>query len=456
MPQSGDMAEPADHTADSTRGRTPAVLLALLIAIVAACGSGNPSPAASASANATGLPAPSSTAGSSGSLAPSGSATPAPSQDLAAIYQTIEDQTVEIRQLQPKRPVQPTLLDDAGIKKLTSDQFDKDNPPTEIAANERMYKALGMLPADASLHDLYVQLLGSQVAGLYDPTDKHLYVVAKNGRVGPAEKVTFSHEFTHALQDQNFDLGSLKLDELGHGDQSLGRLSLVEGDATLEMSLWEREHLTAAENGEILAQSANDPSLAQLFAMPPILRESLLFPYSQGLSFVNGLFLQGKGWSAVNAAFKSPPASTEQILHPEKYAGHEAPLQTQLPAGLAGRLGAGWSSALEDTFGEFQLKVWLAQNPDGGAAAADAAAAGWGGDRVAVLDGPDGAWGVILRTQWDTPGDAAQFETAAQPIVAKLGSAALLPGAGGTERWVVVGSDPTALSKLANAAGLAG
>src|SRR5690242_19959134 len=106
MPQSGDMAEPADHTADSTRGRTPAVLLALLIAIVAACGSGNPSPAASASATATGLLAPSSTAGSSGSLAPSGSATPAPSQDLAAIYQTIEDQTVEIRQLQPKRPVQ--------------------------------------------------------------------------------------------------------------------------------------------------------------------------------------------------------------------------------------------------------------------------------------------------------------------------------------------------------------
>ncbi|HET9613707.1 MAG TPA: hypothetical protein VFP22_02750 [Candidatus Limnocylindrales bacterium] len=368
----------------------------------------------------------------------------------------IETQVVEIRGLQPKEPVNPTILDDAGIKKLTAADFDRDNPPAVIAADERMYKALGMLPAHASLHDLYLQLLGSQVAGLYNPADKHLYVVARSGGIGPAEKVTFAHEFTHALQDQNFDLGSLKLDEIGHGDQSLARLALVEGDATLTMSQWQSQHLTAAENTQILSESANDPSVGQLLAMPAILRESLLFPYFQGLGFVEG-FQGSGGWAAVNGVFSKPPASTEQVMHPAKYAAGEAPIGVTLPADLPARLGTGWSSALVDTFGEFQLGVWLRQNTAIGAGGAADAAAGWGGDRIAVLQGPSGAWGVVLRTAWDTAADAQQFEAAATPIVAGLNNPGhVVPGAGGTERWVVLASDDAALTKLAGALGLAG
>jgi hypothetical protein len=433
-----------------------AVAIAAIALTLAACGQANqPTPSltpTSSSSAATSQPSPSARASTSPSAAPS----PLSSAELASLYQTIEDQVVTIRQLQPKSPVAPTLLDDAGIKKLTRDQFDKDNPPALVDANQRMYQVLGMLPPDASLHDLYVELLGSQVAGLYSPDDKHLYVVTRSGAVGPAEKVTFSHEFTHALQDQNFDLGALKLDEIGQGDRSLGRLSLVEGDATLVMTLWQGQNLTPAENAQMLAESTNDPSTAQLLAMPPILRESLLFPYLQGVSFVNGLFLQD-GWTAVNDAFSHPPASTEQILHPAKYTTHEAPLVTTLPGDLAARLGAGWKSSLEDTFGEFQLQVWLRQNATLGGGGANDAAAGWGGDRIEVLDGPNGAWGVVLRTRWDSAGDAAAFETAATPIVDGLAApASILPGAGGTERWVVVASDDATLARLSNVLGLAG
>jgi len=85
------------------------------------------------------------------------------------------------------------------------------------------------------------------------------------------------------------------------------------------------------------------------------------------------------------------------------------------------------------------------------------AAAGWGGDRVAVVDGPHGTWGVALRTIWDTDADAVAFETAATPIVERLPDpAALLPGAGGPERWVLIGSDATVLQHLGSALGLAG
>ena len=429
----------------------PRSLATILLIVVAGCGSTNQAPIPSAT---SAPPSPSPTARSS-PVSPTVAPTPLSSAEVSALYQAIEGQVVELRDLHPKTAVNPTLLDDAGMKKLTAEGFNRDNPPDLIAANQRMYEALGMLPANASLHDLYVELLGSQVVGLYNPDDKHLYVVARNGRIGPSEKVTFSHEFTHALQDQNFDLGSLKLDEIGHGDQSLGRLSLVEGDAVLVMTLWQQQNLTAAENGQILAQSANDPSTAQLFAMPTILRESLLFPYIQGTSFVQGLYLSG-GWPAVNAAFAKPPASTEQILHPDKYSANELPRQTSLPPDLASRLGSGWKTTLDDTFGEFQMQVWLRQNTSIGAGAANAAAAGWGGDRIDVLEGPNGAWAVVLRTSWDSANDATEFETAATTIVDGLGSAALLPGAGGTERWVVVASDDTTLSTLSNAAGLAG
>ena len=80
-----------------------------------------------------------------------------------------------------------------------------------VEANERLYKGLGLLPPDASLEDLYVELLGSQVAGSTAPTTRQLYVVSQSGALGPTEKTTFAHEYTHALQDQNFDLESLDI-----------------------------------------------------------------------------------------------------------------------------------------------------------------------------------------------------------------------------------------------------
>jgi hypothetical protein len=372
------------------------------------------------------------------------------------VYATIEDQVLEIRGLEAKSRVTPIVLDDAGIRKLTADSFTQDNPAAVIEANERALKAFGLLPPEASLTKLYVDLLGSQVAGLYNPDTKQLYVVSKSGGLGVTEKSTFSHEFTHALQDQNFDLGTLKLDEIGQGDRSFGRLALVEGDATLAMSYWQLQHLSAAELGQLISGSGDDPSIAALAGMPAILRESLLFPYIQGLTFVQGIQATG-GWPAVDAVYAKPPASTEQILHPEKYAAGEAPVAVTIPASLAGTLGAGWSVALDDSFGEFQIAVWLREDKALASGVAADASAGWGGDRLAVLNGPNGAWGVVLRTAWDSAADATAFEAAATALVDKLASpAALLPGAGGRERWVVVGSDDATLIALAGALGLAG
>jgi len=430
--------------------RRPSLLLstvtfvAAVAILVAACGSPAPSATPGASAGVTPAATPGTTA------TPVASATPAPSGNTSAVYRAIEDQVVEERGLPAKKRLEPEVLSEAEVKKRIKEQFAKDNPADEIAVAGETLKALGLLPADASLGDLYVDLLGSQVAGFYDPETKEMVVVSKSGTIGGPEKVTFAHEFTHALQDQSFGLEGIDVDAVGQGDRSLGRLALVEGDATLLMTRWLASNLAAAELRELL--QIDPEAQAQLLRMPAILRESLLFPYQQGLMFVNGIWAKG-GWEAVDAAYGRLPDSTEQILHPEKYQAGEKPVDVPLDAdALAKAMGSGWSGTPEDTLGEFQLSIWLKENGVKALAAGDAAK-GWGGDRLAYLRGPDGAHALALATTWDTAADAEEFIAAATTAAGELpGAARVERGADPQSAWVFAASDALTVDRIAQAA----
>jgi hypothetical protein len=422
-------------------------VLAAFLLVLAACGGSSPSSSPSPPDSPT--PTSAATPGGSGSPTPSPSATP--TGDTAAIYRDIEDQVVAERGLPAKERVEPTVLTQDQAKVRLKAQFEKDNPPDKIAVAEDTLKALGLLPADASLADLYVDLLGSQVAGYYDPETREMVVVSKSGAIGAAEKVTFAHEFTHALQDQHFGLDGIDVDAIGQGDRSLGRGALVEGDATLLMSRWLTEHLDPADLGELL--KVDPEAQAQLERMPAILRETLLFPYQQGLIFANGIWARG-GWEAIDEAYERLPDSTEQVLHPEKYEAREMPVEVELDAGaLAKAMGAGWSGTPEDTLGEFQLSVWLRENGVMALPANDAAA-GWGGDRLAYVRGPDGAYALVLRTAWDTAADAAEFVDAAGTVVGDGDSPGTVVRSSATEVVVVLASDGAALNGAVDATGL--
>lgn len=378
---------------------------ALAVALVAAaCGTSpgpTPEPSASLAPPASGSPTPT----------PSLASSPTPTPDPATVFAEIEAQVQELRGLEAKRAVDPKLLDEATLKENIAAAFAKDNPAELIKANEHLLELMGLLPAGSSLMDLYVKLLGSQVAGYYEPDVKELYVVSRSGGLGPVERAIFAHEYTHALQDQHFDLASLHLDAIGQGDATLAHQSLAEGDATLLMSLWMPAHLTPQELVQLVAES-NDPEQAKILAeTPEILKQTLLFPYTAGLQLVMSQQASG-GWAAVDAMYARLPASTEQVLHPEKYAAAEKPIEVAFPKDLAKRLGTGWSVDLEDTLGEFQLRIWLEQvgHLDGTAAAA--AVAGWGGDRVILVAGPDGVSAFALVSAWDSVADADDFERA--------------------------------------------
>src|SRR5439155_9671268 len=108
---------------------------------------------------------------------------------------------------------------------------------------------------------------------------------------------------------------------------------------------------------------------------PRFLRESLTFPYFAGLRFVS--VLKQKGWAAVDAAFRNPPESSEQVLHPEKFLARERPVA--IAAAPVSAL-APAKEVRRDVFGEFEWRLLLASRVSD--AEAERAAAGWGGDRM--------------------------------------------------------------------------
>ncbi len=434
-----------------TRRRSWFAPLAFAI-LIAGCGATPPSAAPSSSAaTPPSTPSPSAT--------PSASPSPLSSAELAAVYDQINGQVQALRDLREKSPTQPTILSPAQMGDLLKKQLNEDSPPALVAAYERLYHALGVLPKDDKLTDVYGDLLESQVAGLYVPTDKKLYVVSKGGGVGPLEKVLYAHEYTHALQDQNFDLVNFQPDSLAdQSDRQLARQALVEGDAYVTMTYWLKQNLGPADMVAVLGAGNDREAQAALQRIPPLVASQILFAALEGTVWALGLQLQG-GFPAIDAAWANPPDSTEQILHPEKWASREQPIKVEIDPALATKLGAGWTTGLVDTFGEHQLGVWIsAAVPTGGLPAPPpAAAVGWGGDRMALLDGPDGRWAVVFRTEWDTDADAAEFETGVAPRVAEAaGPGRVLPGQGGRTRWIVIGSDDATLGLVTGALGLAG
>jgi hypothetical protein len=347
------------------------------------------------------------------------SATPGPSAPPAAeVYAAIRRDVEAIRGLQPTTSVDPVAIDGAQLLKNLTAEFDTENKPADLQFSERTLIALGLLPPASSLRDLTLDLQGNNVAGYYSPDKDELFVVSRSGRLGPAEEVTYSHEFTHQLQDQNFDLDKLGTDAVNQSDRAFAQLALIEGDAVSVQNRWTTANLTPEEMGQLLNASLDPEALAALQRAPAYLRETSLFPYLTGNPFVESL-IAGGGYQAVNAAFAKPPVSTEQVLHPEKYAAGEAPKVVKIPTLFDPGLPAGWKALGQDTLGEFVLRLWLIQ---GGVAATQAttAAAGWGGDRLELYQSPGGT-SLLLVTAWDGLPDASEFAAAAKVALPALG-----------------------------------
>jgi hypothetical protein len=131
----------------------------------------------------------------------------------------------------------------------------------------------------------------------------------------------------------------------------------------------------------------------------------MLFPYQEGLRFVRALYQRG-GWAAVDRAYRDPPTSTEQLLHPERYLSDRDRPQPVAVPDVSGRLGGGWRRGVEVSFGELDARLLL-QGELAVATAADAAE-GWDGGRLRTFQRGNRT-ALALRTVWDSSAEAAQF-----------------------------------------------
>jgi hypothetical protein len=336
---------------------------------------------------------------------PNGAPAAAPAPTVAAgpdrtVLQRIEQQVAAYRGLQPKSDVPLRFLDEDALKQYFTNNFNRDYLPVERESDQKLLTILGLLNQNDNVVQILMELLQEQVVGVYNEDEKVMYLVGDTAQFGPDEKDTFAHEFTHALQDQYFDLTKLAPKHPDNDDRSLAVQALVEGDAVLIQRLWAQENLSADEQAQ-LGQGAGD---SKLLSAPLFIRDQLLFPYGDGFTFVRRLYQSG-GYAAVDEVFRNPPDSTEQILHPDKFASREKPVDVSLPD-LAASLGDGWRTINSNVMGELDMRLMLEQLTD--ATRAARGSAGWGGDRWMLLE-KDGKQALVLKTVWDSDNDAQDF-----------------------------------------------
>jgi hypothetical protein len=308
--------------------------------------------------------------------------------------------------LQPLAEPPLQLLDHTSLNAYLTEEFNRNYLPNERESDQKELETLGLIQATDNLVQIELNLLTDQVIGVYDPDAKSLFVVSDEGAFGPGARLTYAHEFNHALQDQHDDLNTLAPHHGITNDRSLAVHSLIEGDAVLLQTLWAQNNLSESDLMQLAHDSvAGDSSLA---AAPLIVRTELLFPYTDGYNFVRNAYrASGNNYSAVDAIFANPPESTAQVLHPERYRDQVHPREVQMPE-LADALGPQWRKVGSGVLGELDTRVLLEQ---WGAARRDAAsiAAGWTGDRWQLVESADGRRGMALKFSWESPEAAGAF-----------------------------------------------
>ena len=336
-------------------------------------------------------------------------ATPVPtlSAELQATMDAIGSEMEDLRGLDQSTPITRTLMTREELATYLEDEFAQDYPPEEIADDVQVLAAFDFIPKDYDLLQLLLDLYSSEILGLYDDDLDTFYIIT-SGEFDLQNRLTFAHEYVHGLQDQNLGLDELLDGEKLNDDEYLARLALIEGDATLAMSEYLLAHVNELSSEELAALVEGDGQDGEeaMSVAPPIIRETFVFPYINGLDFVSRL--REAGWETVDAAYADPPQSTEQILHPEKYLSRDEPQILALPP-LSDTLGTGWHLVEAETLGEFQTNLYLAQQVD--QATADLASQGWDGDQYALYV-KDDATLLAFATVWDTLADREEFVSA--------------------------------------------
>jgi hypothetical protein len=358
-----------------------------------------------------------------------------------------------------KEPVKRQLASREQVRSYILKHMSEDQDAQRLQRSAASLKKFGLVPRDFDLRKFILDVLQDQVAGYYDPKTKTVNLL---DWVAPeAQRPVLAHELTHALQDQSFDLQkwlkvradadekpNLDLDNTRYDPEeaqaareavSEGQAMAVLVDFMLEPS--GKSLIDVPMMGELYKQSTiersqDSPTLGKA---PMYLRESLIFPYTNGLDFVQALLTTGGKDRAFPGALANPPRNTREVMEPRTYlAGqHVAPMY--LP-----KMGA----VLKDKYekydlgevGQFDVYMLLKQFTSDDSAH-DLSPSWRGGTYMLVRRLNPGHTnsssephlsdlGLIYLSRWESPVDAGLFAAAYSSWVPKKYKAAKPAGTG--------------------------
>lgn len=320
--------------------------------------------------------------------------------DLSRLVDSMRPVVERASGLRFKGPTRSAMKTKDEVRTFLLGKLEQDFPPARQEGVEAVYRLLGLIPDSLDLKQLLLDLYTEQVAGYYDPESATLYGVI--GAEPTALRFVLAHELVHALQHQYLPLDSLMRIKASADEQTAVQ-AVLEGQATVasivafvpDRNILSQPGFWQMAREQVRTQAAS----MQVFSKAPLaVREGLVFPYLGGAEFM-------RWWDSARGGQPLPtlatmPRSTEQILHPARYALGDAPVPVRFadPAGDA---------LYEDTFGELEIQT-LATVLSGGGEVLTETPIGWGGDRFRVYRtaaGPALVWYLV----WDDPTSAARF-----------------------------------------------
>jgi hypothetical protein len=248
-----------------------------------------------------------------------------------------------------KSTVKRQLTTRNAVESYIREKFDEDEGAKRLQKNEIVLKKFGFLDRDFNLKPFLLALLKEQVEAYYDA--KTTTVNLLDWIDIDEQKPVLAHELTHALQDQHIDLDKWNdqtpdnvstnspddTDHLAKDELDTARDAVVEGQATAVMMDYILKPMgkSLVKDPEIMdfvkGQMASTESSPVLARAPILLSESLLFPYREGLSFEQDVWMdQGQG-AAFAGALDHPPTSSWEIINPREFEHHGIPAIPLLP-----------------------------------------------------------------------------------------------------------------------------
>jgi hypothetical protein len=332
-------------------------------------------------------------------------------------------------------PPRSAMRSKEQVRKYLIAKLDEELPPQRLQGLETAYRLFGLLPDTLQLRPLLLDLYTEQVAGFYDPDSAMLFGVEGADRT--QLRLVLAHEMIHALQGQHLPLDSI-LDARENNDRLAAAQAILEGQATLAslevlapgQDVSENPQFWELYRDQVRRQQSSMPVFRRA---PLVLRESLIFPYLQGAEFMH--------WWVTERRDSLPygprmPVSTEQILHPTRYARGDLPVELSFAADSG--------VVYEDVLGENEIRVILATLA-GSDEVQTVVPIGWGGDRFRLYATPEGE-ALVWYAVWDDERSGDRFLRSAAGLRARS-----RPGYRATLDQVEVGGRPATRFVLAPA-----